>query len=77
MPAQRASQLGLTCRYCGTPIRRGKYCCAACGELWRELRRDENRDEKPVELLEPVLRCCEGSRWCVVGMKTKDFQNNA
>jgi len=76
MPTQCAVQ-GIECLYCGNPISRGKYCCPACGELWRESQRDENRDEKPVEVLEPVLRCYEGFRWQVVGMHVKNLTNNA
>ena len=65
------------CLYCKTPIRRGKYCCPACGDLWRESQRDEMRDEKPVEILEPVLRCYAGLCWRVVGTHIKNLRNSA
>lgn len=63
------------CQYCGNPINRGKYCSPDCGHLWRISQRDAERDDKPLEFSEPVLRCC-GQRWEVVGVHARNLKNN-
>jgi hypothetical protein len=76
MPTQCGAQEP-ACQYCGNPITRGRFCSPECSQLWYLEQNAADRDEKPVEVLEPVLRCYEGFRWQVVGMHVKNLTNNA
>jgi len=71
-----ASATGITCAYCGNQIAKGRFCSPECSQLWWIEQHDADRDEKPEQLLEPVVRLVS-NRWQVVGMHTKNLDNNA
>lgn len=64
------------CIYCGSIITRGNFCSRECRQLsWID--QHNNRDEKPVEAFEPVLRLCEnGTKWIVVGERAKNIHSD-